>query len=168
MFAGSARRRRRRTTMRTAYGQSPYWDSGFRRAWLRQNLNLKGWNSHVHRESPEMLSQAILEGIIIVGRLGVRPRHIRTSENQTCAHPSMHTSVHPHIHTPLPLYPHTSISKCIDHIICTCIHVDSVCHVYVTCRVYIMYMYDATSNGVTWCDAITRCTLIMIKRIYES
>ena len=33
------------------YGQSPYKDSGFQRAWLKHKFNYKGWNSHVHRES---------------------------------------------------------------------------------------------------------------------
>ena len=33
-------------------GQSPYEHSGFRRAWLKHNLNLKGWNSQVHRGFP--------------------------------------------------------------------------------------------------------------------
>ena len=32
--------------------QSPCQDSGFQRVSLRQNLNLEGWNSHVHREFP--------------------------------------------------------------------------------------------------------------------
>ena len=43
-------------------GQSPYKDSGFQRVWLKQNLNSKAWNF------PESLSQAILVGIILVGK----------------------------------------------------------------------------------------------------
>ena len=35
--------------MRPRCGQSPYQDSGFWRALLEQNLDFKGWNSHVHR-----------------------------------------------------------------------------------------------------------------------
>ena len=35
------------------YGQSPYYDSGFQRVRLKQDLNLKGWNSQAHREVPE-------------------------------------------------------------------------------------------------------------------
>ena len=34
------------------YAQSPYLRCGFRRVWLGHNLNLKGWNSHVHRDFP--------------------------------------------------------------------------------------------------------------------
>ena len=34
------------------YGQSLYEDSGFHRAWLKQNLKIEGWNSHVHRDFP--------------------------------------------------------------------------------------------------------------------
>ena len=34
------------------------------------NINSKGWNSHVNREFLESLSQQILAGIILVGRLG--------------------------------------------------------------------------------------------------
>ena len=37
------------------YGQSQYSDSGFQRVRLKQNLNLKGWNSHVHRAFPGKL-----------------------------------------------------------------------------------------------------------------
>ena len=33
-------------------GRSPSEDSGLRGVRLRQNLNLKGWNSHVHRKFP--------------------------------------------------------------------------------------------------------------------
>ena len=40
---------------------------------LKQNFNIKGWNSHVHRNFPDVSSQAILAGIILVGRLGVQP-----------------------------------------------------------------------------------------------
>ena len=35
-----------------AYGKSPHQDSGFQRVWLKQNLDFKGWNSHVHGEPP--------------------------------------------------------------------------------------------------------------------
>ena len=63
MGAGAGRRR---------YGQSPQQDSGFQRVLLKQNLIFKGWNSHAHREVPGiMLSQRILVGTILVGRLGV-------------------------------------------------------------------------------------------------
>ena len=37
------------------YDQSPNWDSGFQRNWLKQNLKFKGWNSYVHREFPGRL-----------------------------------------------------------------------------------------------------------------
>ena len=33
-------------------GQSPYYDSGFQKVWLEQNLDFKEWNSHVHRGFP--------------------------------------------------------------------------------------------------------------------
>ena len=33
-------------------GQSPYSDAGFQRVRLKQNLNVKGWNSRVRREFP--------------------------------------------------------------------------------------------------------------------
>ena len=50
------------------YGQSPK-DDGSQRAWLKHNLNFNGWSSHVRRGFlPEGLSQAILVGIILVGR----------------------------------------------------------------------------------------------------
>ena len=32
-----------------SYGQSPCYDSGFQRVWLKRNLHFKGWNSHVHK-----------------------------------------------------------------------------------------------------------------------
>ena len=41
-------------------GQSLYWDSWLQRARLKQNLNIKGWNSHVHRESPEKFESSDL------------------------------------------------------------------------------------------------------------
>ena len=41
-------------------GQSPYSDSGFQRVWLKHNLRLKAWNSHVHREFPGMLESSNL------------------------------------------------------------------------------------------------------------
>ena len=34
------------------YGQSLHSDSGIQRVRLRQNLSVKGWNSHVHRALP--------------------------------------------------------------------------------------------------------------------
>ena len=33
-------------------GQSPYWHYGFRRVWLKHNINSKGWNSQARREFP--------------------------------------------------------------------------------------------------------------------
>ena len=57
------------------YAQSAYWYCGFPRVRLEHNLNLKGWNSHVHRDIlrifPESLTQAKLVGTMLVGRLGV-------------------------------------------------------------------------------------------------
>ena len=44
--------RRIHTRARPCGGQSPYGDSGFQRVWLKQNLNIKGWNSQVRREFP--------------------------------------------------------------------------------------------------------------------
>ena len=38
-----------------------FWAS---QCWLRQNLDFKGWNSHVHSEFPENMHQQILVGII--------------------------------------------------------------------------------------------------------
>ena len=38
------------------YGQSLYQDSGFQRVLLQQNLNFKGWISHVLREFPGKLA----------------------------------------------------------------------------------------------------------------
>ena len=35
------------------------------------NLSFIGWNSHVYMSNPEGLSQLILVGIILVGRLGI-------------------------------------------------------------------------------------------------
>ena len=47
----------------------------FQGVWLEHNLNLKGWNSHVPRDFlgvlPESLSQAMLVGTMLVGRLNV-------------------------------------------------------------------------------------------------
>ena len=34
------------------YGQSPYWHYGFRRVWLKHNVNFKGWNSQDCRGFP--------------------------------------------------------------------------------------------------------------------
>ena len=42
------------------YGQSPYYDSGFQRVWLKQNLNFKGWSSHVHRGFPGSFESSYL------------------------------------------------------------------------------------------------------------
>ena len=47
-------------TVRRQYSQSPYSDSGFLRVWLKLNLNIKGWNSHVHREFPGKLESSNL------------------------------------------------------------------------------------------------------------
>ena len=33
------------------YGQSPYYDSGFQRSWLKHNLSFKGWKSQVPGKS---------------------------------------------------------------------------------------------------------------------
>ena len=38
--------------VRTGHGQSPNWDSGFRRVRLERNLDFEGWNSLAHRELP--------------------------------------------------------------------------------------------------------------------
>ena len=53
-----------------------WWISEVR---LEHNLNLQGWNSHVHRDFlgifvPESLTQAMLVGTMLAGRLGVAPR----------------------------------------------------------------------------------------------
>ena len=53
---------------RNACSQSPYEDSGSQRVGLKQNLNVEGWNSHVHREFPGIvestnLSRDSLRGI---------------------------------------------------------------------------------------------------------
>ena len=49
----------------------------FRAARLEHNLNLKGWNSQAHMDFlwifRESLTQAMLVGTMLVGRLGVRP-----------------------------------------------------------------------------------------------
>ena len=65
-----------RVALRPAPGGQPrrYWESGFRRVWLKQNLNFKGGVPRPSGSFPECLSQAILAGISLAGRLGVRGR----------------------------------------------------------------------------------------------
>ena len=53
------------------YGQSPYYDSGFQRVWLKRNLNLRGGILMSIGNFLDVLSQRILVGIILVGRLSV-------------------------------------------------------------------------------------------------
>ena len=50
--------------------------------WREQNLNCKGWDSHLCRSFPEVPSQRILAGMILVGRLGVPPLIL----DSTCSH----------------------------------------------------------------------------------
>ena len=52
------------------YGQSPYYDSGFQRVWLKQNLKFRGGILGPMGYFLESLSQAMSVGIILVGRLG--------------------------------------------------------------------------------------------------
>ena len=56
------------------------WISGVR---LEHNLNLKGWDVHVPRDFlgifPESLTQAMLVGTMLIGRLGVKNNWRRTS-----------------------------------------------------------------------------------------
>ena len=63
------------TVSQSLYAQSPYQHCGFPRVRLEHNLNSKGWNSHIHRDFlgifPESLTQAMLVGTMLVGRLGV-------------------------------------------------------------------------------------------------
>ena len=78
------------------YAQSPYWHCGFPRVRLEHYLNLKGWNSHVHRDFlgifPESLTQAMLVGTMLVGILavytlrqwGVTWRYIRRFARDMC------------------------------------------------------------------------------------
>ena len=53
-------------------------NSEFQRVWLRQNLNLKGWDSHVHRESPGNLESTNLSWeSLLLWRLGVVSYYVR-------------------------------------------------------------------------------------------
>ena len=54
----------------TSYGQSPYSSSGLQGARLKQNLSFEGWNSRPMGNFRKVLSQAILVGIVLVGRFG--------------------------------------------------------------------------------------------------
>ena len=64
-----------------AYGQFPYYDSGFQRVWLKQNLNTMGWNSQVYggflgkfesaNLSRDNLSKRL--GVLLLLGVGVRP-----------------------------------------------------------------------------------------------
>ena len=49
---------------------STYYDSGFHRVWLKQNLKFKGGIPRPMGDLPESLSQQILVGMILVGRVG--------------------------------------------------------------------------------------------------
>ena len=44
---------------------------GFRRVWLKHNLDYKDWNSHAPREFPQNSTQAMSVGVMLVGGLGV-------------------------------------------------------------------------------------------------
>ena len=65
------------------YSQSPYTDSGFQ--WVDSNtvLILRGGIPRPIGSFPKSLSQAILAGIILVGRLGVRQAS-KTSRCLSC------------------------------------------------------------------------------------
>ena len=56
------------------YGQSPYKHSGFQRVWLKHNLNIKGWNSHVHRGFPGKFESSNLSRDNVSGEIGRSPR----------------------------------------------------------------------------------------------
>ena len=62
--------------MTISYAQSAYWEFGFRRVWLKQTLNSKGWEfpcpSNFIGSLPESLTQGLLVGKLLVGGLGVR------------------------------------------------------------------------------------------------
>ena len=73
------------------YGQSPYRDSGFRGFNSSMIWILRGGVPSPTGNFPESLSQAILVGIILVGRLGIHRLY-------TCSY-HMHTRLH--IHTDL-------------------------------------------------------------------
>ena len=51
-------------------------DSGLQRAWLKQNLKFKGWNSHAAGDFQESLSQRILVWRLLVWRLHAEYNHI--------------------------------------------------------------------------------------------
>ena len=53
-------------------GGGGWHGAGFHRAWLKHNLDVKGWNYHVHREFPGHLESTILgRDHLLVGGLGV-------------------------------------------------------------------------------------------------
>ena len=51
----------------------------FQRVWLKQNLNLKGWNSHVHGESPGISESANLSRDNLSREIGRRHDHATVS-----------------------------------------------------------------------------------------
>ena len=53
-----------------AYGQSPYKHCGFRRVGLKHDLNLKGWNSQVHREVPGKFESSNVSGDNVSREIG--------------------------------------------------------------------------------------------------
>ena len=57
-----------------AYAQSPYQHCGFQRAWLNHNLNLKGWDSHVHRGFPGKFDSSNVSGDNICRGIGRIPQ----------------------------------------------------------------------------------------------
>ena len=69
------------------YGQSAYWEFGFRRVWLKQTLNSKGWAFSCPYNSigglPESSTQGLLAGKLLVGGLGVALVIITTSSITT-------------------------------------------------------------------------------------
>ena len=54
------------------YGQFPFQHCGFLGAWLERYLNVKGWNSQVHRGFPGKFESSNLgRDLMLVGRLAV-------------------------------------------------------------------------------------------------
>ena len=66
----------------SAYGQSPYYDSGLRRVWLKRSLNFKGLNSHARREVPGIVESTNLSRDNLSREIG-RTVNLRSKNPQT-------------------------------------------------------------------------------------
>ena len=89
----------------TRYGQSPYYDSRCSRVWLKHNLNVKGWNCHLHRAISGDVESTHLNHV----GAELETSRVHPTHQQTCRPPfvlctasrraatGVHTYIHIHV-----------------------------------------------------------------------